>query len=458
MQFKKTLLATSALMSAMAWAPQAHAIPAFARQVGMPCSACHYQHFPTLNAFGRSFKASGFTMVGSEEKIESTDGAGLSIPAVLNLAFITNLQYTKTNGPTTGSTALTKTTNNGQFSMTQYSLFMGGRVAENIGFEGEVGLSNGATLASVKMPFSFDVGPGKLGIVPFTTDGLGPQQGFEPLSDGATPVHLFNQQDMAAIGAEEYIMNGAAGGAIPANGAALYYYTDQGFVNFTKWQIDSINGNGPAGAAAGAPGAAGGGSPTSNYLRAAWTPGNVAGFDTAIGFQAASGTSSSTTGAFTEGSANAFTTGTFKTRMTEVDGQMLGDAGGMPLTLIASYATAPASSAGYTNLNGGENAYNSGLNTRKSFNVGAELGVIPNKATLQLGIRRADSGQYVPGTAAGNATDNAIMVGATYSLALNVRAEFTYSKYSGDMYNAAAQGVAGYVGDSMTAINLWMGF
>ena len=84
--------------------------------------------------------------------------------------------------------------------------------------------------------------------------------------------------------------------------------------------------------------------------------------------------------------------------------------------------------------------------------------MIPNKATLQLGIRRADSGQYVPGTAAGNATDNAIMVGATYSLALNVRAEFTYSKYSGDMYNAAAQGVAGYVGDSMTAINLWMGF
>lgn len=454
MQFKKTLLATSALISAAAWAPQAHAIPAFARQVGMPCSACHYQHFPTLNSFGRAFKAAGFTMVGSEEKIETTDAPGLSIPAVLNLAFITNIQYTKTNGSTTGATALTKTSNNGQFSMTQYSLFMGGRVADNIGFEGEVGLSGGAALASVKMPFSFDVGPGKLGIVPFTTDGLGPQQGFEPLSDGATPVHLFNQQDLAAIGAEEYIMNGAAGGAIPANGAALYYYTDQGFVNFTKWQIDSINGNGPGQA----PGAAGGGSPTSNYLRAAWTPGNVAGFDTAIGFQAASGTSSTTSGAFTEGSATAATTGTFKTRMTEVDGQMLGDAGGMPLTLIASYAQAPASDLNYTNLNGGENAYNSGFNTRKSLNFGAELGVIPNKATLQLGLRRADSGQYVPGTTTGNATDNAVMIGATYSLALNVRAEFTYSKYSGDMYNGVAQATAGYVGDSMTAINLWMGF
>lgn len=452
MQFKKTLLATSALMSAMAWAPQAHAIPAFARQVGMPCSACHYQHFPTLNAFGRSFKASGFTMVGSEEKIESTDGAGLSIPAVLNLAFITNLQYTKTNGVSVPApTAQTKDANNGQFSMTQYSLFMGGRVAENIGFEGEVGLSGGAALASVKMPFSYDVGPGKLGIVPFTTDGLGPQQGFEPLSDGATPVHLFNQQDMAAIGADEYLMANTNGGAIPANGAALYYYTDQGFVNFTKWQIDSINGNGPGQA----PGAPSGGSPTSNYLRAAWTPGNVAGFDTAIGFQGASGVSSSA------GVNGAFTAGTYKTRFTEVDGQMLGDAGGMPLTLIASYAQAPASDVGATTLSGGMNAYNSGTATRKSFNVGAELGVIPNKATLQLGLRRADSGIALAGST--NATDNAVMLGATYSLALNVRAEFTYSMYSGGMYGAAAQAAqaaagAAYVGDRMTAINLWMGF
>jgi hypothetical protein len=465
MQFKKTLLATSALISAAAWAPQAHAIPAFARQVGMPCSACHYQHFPTLNAFGRSFKASGFTMVGSEEKIE---GDGLSIPAVLNLAFITNLAYTKTNGvnntPAVGSiaaqsSALGKGPNQGQFQMTQYSLFMGGRVGENMGFEGEIGLSGGAALASVKLPFSYDVGPGKLGIVPFTTAGLGPQQGFEPLSDGATPVHLFNQQDMAAIGAEEYIMNAATGGVIPANGAALYYYTDQGFVNFTKWQIDSINGNGATTNAGygSAPGDLGGGSPTSNYLRAAWTPGNVAGFDTAVGFQAASGVSSTTSGAFVNSAGQTY--GTYKTRMTEVDGQMLGDAGGMPLTLIASYAQAPASDVGATNLNGGMNAYNNGTATRKSLNFGAELGVIPNKATLQVGLRRADSGAQVAGGAVGsNATDNAIMVGATYSLALNVRAELTLSKYSGDAYNAAAAALPGYAGDRLTTLNLWMGF
>ncbi len=450
MQFKKTLLATSALMAAAAWAPQAHAIPAFARQVGMPCSACHYQHFPTLNSFGRAFKAGGFTMVGSEEKIE---GDGLSIPAVLNLAFVTGIQYNKTNGPTAGTTATTKNTNNGQFSAIQYSLFMGGRVAENIGFEGEVGLTGPAALASVKFPFSYDVAGGKLGVVPFLTDGLGPQQAFEPLSDGATPVHLFNQEDPAVISANAYIwgMNAAgqanatiAGGALPSNGAAVYYYTDMGFASFTKWQIDSLGG------AASNGGANNAGSPTSNYLRAAWT-GNVAGFDSALGFQYFSGTSSTSTALITAG--------TYRTKMSEIDGQMLGDAGGMPLTLIASYATAPASDLTGTALNGGTNAFNPGTaGSRKSFNIGAELGVLPNKATLQVGLRRASSGVNVPGTATGNATDNAIMFGATYNIALNVRAEFTYSKYSGDMYNAAAQAGAGYVGDQLTNLTLWMGF
>ncbi len=237
MSFKKALLGVSALLSAAIWAPQAQAIPAFARQVGMPCSACHYQHFPTLNSFGRAFKEGGFTMMGAQEKIE---GDGLSIPANLNLAFITNLAYQKNNGPTTNTSSGSKDTNNGQFQMTQYSLFMGGRVGENIGFEGEVGLSGGAALASVKIPFAQDWGSFKTLEVPFTTDGLGAQQGFELLSTGASPVHLFNQQDLMALSASEYLQTDT-----PAHGLALVAANDYGFVNFTKWDIDSINGNGP---------------------------------------------------------------------------------------------------------------------------------------------------------------------------------------------------------------------
>jgi hypothetical protein len=58
-----------------------------------------------LNSFGRAFKAGGYTMTGAQEKIE---GDGLSIPNTLNLAVVTNMQYQKTNGDTTGTTPTTK--------------------------------------------------------------------------------------------------------------------------------------------------------------------------------------------------------------------------------------------------------------------------------------------------------------------------------------------------------------
>lgn len=47
--------------------PQAKAVPAFSRQVNMPCTACHVGGFgPQLTQFGRQFKLTGYTMkVGS---------------------------------------------------------------------------------------------------------------------------------------------------------------------------------------------------------------------------------------------------------------------------------------------------------------------------------------------------------------------------------------------------------
>ncbi|HEY9189962.1 MAG TPA: hypothetical protein VIM88_03770, partial [Sulfurovum sp.] len=38
------------------------ALPAFATQTGMDCSACHMQHIERLNKFGRKFMASGMTI------------------------------------------------------------------------------------------------------------------------------------------------------------------------------------------------------------------------------------------------------------------------------------------------------------------------------------------------------------------------------------------------------------
>jgi hypothetical protein len=437
----KIIFFLASVIAAVTFASEASAIPAFARQVGMACNACHFQHFPTLNSFGRAFKEGGFTMMGAQEKIE---GDGLSIPANLNLAFVTNWEYEKTNGPVNNTDQLTKDYNNGQLEMTQFSLFMGGRVGEHIGFEGEVGLNGGAALASVKTPFANDVGSFKTLIVPFTTDGLGAAQGFEILSTGAVNVHVFNQEDMNAVSAQQFINTATA-----AHGVALVAASDSGFVNFTKWGLDSVIGNGgESGNNMSGTGLKGAGSPTSNYLRVAWFH-DIAGFDSAFGLQYWGGSSASVA------SGNVVV----GTRATAIDAQMLGDLGKMPLTLIASYARAPAASGSDP-----VNAFNHdfygqvGTDTRKSLNIGAELGVLP-KTTVQLGIRRAKSGIAEGGST--NSSDNAIMLGATYSIAMNVRAEVTYSKYSGDAYNAgttAMSAASGGLGNQMTAVNLWMGF
>lgn len=456
MNFTKLLCKAAAIFALFAAATESHAIPAFARQVGVSCSACHFQHFPVLNEDGRAFKAGGFTLMRKNPKIEDE---GLSLPATLNLAFVTNLAYTKSNGtsvPSTTSSAISKDANNGQFQMTQYSLFMGGRVGENIGFEGEIGLTGtnvgGVGLASVKFPFIYELAGVKTGVVPFTTNGLGAAQGFELFNTGAVAVHLFNQQDMSAISAQQYINT-----ATPASGAALVASTTMWFVNVSKWMPDTMNGH------QNNPGDPGAGSPTSNYLRIATMTSDLGhGIDIGVGGQFWNGTSSTTQSAY----ANGPLAGTYKTRAGAMDAQLLGDVGRLPLTLIASYAIAPAlGTPGAQN----SNLFNQGTDTRKSFNIGAELGVIPNKATIQLGIRKARSGQeqwdptgtlQIAGT---NASDNAIMLGATYSLLLNVRAEITFSKYSGDAYGAGAQAAAAaaskaYVGDRLTTVNVWMDF
>ena len=446
MQFKNIILAIFALLSAALWAPQANAIPAFSRQVGMACSACHYQHFPALNSFGRAFKEGGFTMIGAQNKIE---GDGLSIPAVLNASLVGYITDTKTNGPTAGSTATTKTSNNGSLQMPfQSSLFLAGRAGEHTGFMTEINLTPGTGgtipdgsigMVMLKVPFVYDVGNVKAGLVPFSTPN-GAADSFEVLNTGAVAVHAFNQWDMAAISAQQYI-----GTATAASGLAFIASNDNFFANFAKWGANQ--------------GSGASGSPTSNYLRGAWTTGLIPGFDSAIGFQVWNGSSAIDPVA---GAVVPFAGEVVNTKAAAIDAQMMGDVGGMPLLLIASYANAPASDA---TVGVNQNLFNAGLATKKSLNFGAELGVIPGVATVQFGMRHASSGANAldatgAAIAGTNASDNAIMVGATYNIEQNIRAELTYSKYSGDAYGtgAAIAGGPGYMGDQMTKIDLAFGF
>lgn len=222
---------------------------------------------------------------------------------------------------------------------------------------------------------------------------------------------------------------------------------DSFFVNFAKWAPNVGTGTS--------------GSSTASYLRAAWTPGGlISGFDSAVGVQIWNGTgwTDNTPASFDPTGGTAIPVpgtlgGIVDTKASAIDAQLMGDVSGMPLLAVASYAKAPKQGG---NLN--PNLFNGGTADKHSFNIAAELGVIPNKATVQFGIRRASSGNAIG--AISNATDNAILLGGTYNIALNARMELTYTKYSGDMYNAASAAAQGtnYMGDTKTTLDLAFGF
>ena len=440
MNIKKVALTLASVAAITTFAPEASAIPAFARQVGMACSACHYQHFPVLNAFGRAFKQGGYTMIGTQEKIE---GEGVSLPATLNAAVVGYIAYTKTNG-TPSSTenygALTSNDNGGSLQIPQQvSLFVGGRGGENFGYEAEIGIGGSgvgqapAGLIRFKVPFVVEAAGLKTQIIPFAT-GNGVADSFEILNTGAVNVHAFNQTDMAAVSAAQYIGTGTS-----ASGFALVTSNENFFANVAKWGATQGQGT------------AGGQSLTSNYVRAAWTTDMISGWDTAIGVQNWSGSSANDNA----GAATA-PYGVNATQAFAIDAQLMGDVGGMPLLIVASYAKAPSTTA-----TGAANLFNGQGMDMSSFNIGAELGIVPNVATVQLAYRNAKSGQdagTVVGNAASgqNASDNAVMLGATYAIALNARLEVTQSWYSGDLY--AAGSTAATNGNSLTSFDLAFAF
>ena len=446
---KKTQVALSlaGVMAAATFAPQASALPLFARQVGMACNACHFQHFPMLNGFGRSFKASAYTLMGSESKVE---GDNMSLPGVLNAAILTTAGYVKTsqNSNVTASGSTTAGTNkkiknpgsgsvyvpgtNGEFS-----LFVGGRTSENSGALAEIGLlqngGTGAGIASTKIPMLWPVGDSgmRAGIVPFTTDGQGASYGFEILNTGANAVHtmVFDGGDAngsigSIVSAQQYI-----GTATPATGAAIVVDNITmgpvtGFVNVTKYHQVGPADLGFTGADLG-----------STYIRAAGTF-DMAGWDTGLGIQSWTGDSLNST--LTD----------MQTKATAVDYQMQGEVAGMPVGIYAEYATAAKPDVGQTNAYNQSNA-GTATEAKQAFVVSTEWGVVPEKVTVGGAIRFGKSGVAMPGKS--NASDNGFMLEGSYKLAQNMLVNLYYTKQSGDIWTSA---YGKTWGDSQITLNL----
>lgn len=372
---------------------QSQAAPTFARQTGMACSTCHFQHFPTLNPFGRAFKSGGYTMTGGQSMVE---GEMLSLPSTLNAALITKVRYQKRNGDSaTGSAGAL---NKGELQFPdEGAILIGGHAGEHIGFllETQITDNTAPAFASFKMPFVYGENF-KLSVIPFTTDSAGAPYGFELLNTGAVRM-IRPMEHRTETSAQQYIGTDGA-----ATGGAFVVAHSMFFANYTAWSpVHGTNATGP----------------NLNYVRLATTP-TLAGWDLGAGLQWWSGTATQ--------SETIVGAGPTRTRAKAIafDAQAQGSAGPLPVGVYVTYAKADKSKSGKV-----ANMYNASVNKAKSaWTVSAEAGVVPDKLTVQAAFRSGKNGDPA-GT--GKDKDNATTIGANYNLAQNVALQLNHSWYTG---------------------------
>lgn len=287
----------SGIMVYTLFTPQAFAVPAFARQVGVDCGTCHFQHFPKLNAFGRAFKANGYSQI-SQAPLE---GDKLSIAPVLNASFFIKTRITDTD----------KESPKLEFP-DEAALLLGGRLGEGMG--GIVEFSD--SILSYKVSLTHQLNNGiALGMTPFATDSLGPAYGFELMNTGAVRnIRPFERSSRPTIGAGGLDLSGAV------TGVAIHAFHEKGFAHITYFAPDSK--------------VAGGtkldtGTDLSMYFRAAWTP-RIGEFDTGLGFGMMRGQTKATP-------ANGTTRQTYGTHATFLDGQFQGMVNGKELGVYLMY-------------------------------------------------------------------------------------------------------------------------
>ncbi|MFZ3019011.1 MAG: hypothetical protein WA056_11205 [Gallionella sp.] len=427
---KKIVLSIAGVMAAAAFAPEASAVPSFARQTGMACNACHQQHYPVLNGFGQAFKAAGYTMMGAQEKVE---GEHLSIPNVLNASMLLKARYVTDDSAGAPAGTGQSTTGNGQWQIPdEFSLFFGGRVAENIGFMFEGNTAASALVAGFKMPFVFDMGSVKLLAIPYLTDALGASYGFEQASTGAVRGVRWAEH-RGDISAQQYVGTDGA-----ATGVALVVSGDMGYINFSKWT--------PAANLANPGGGGGTNNLASNYIRIAATP-TMGDWAMHIGAQVWSGGDVAIA----------------LTRAKALDFQAQGQAAGKDLSVYATWAkvdatntvTADAVAAAFPA--GSAPASWGAVANKSAWTIGADYSIIPHVLHIGAAYRNGDDGAVLTAgnIAAGRGNnDDSVTLTAVYDLTQNVALHVNHSERSGNRYNPAAVGGAARTGKSLTTFLL----
>lgn len=407
MWFKRrflTLLAVaSTAITSLLIAPAAQAVPAFARTTGMACMSCHAQSFPALNAFGRSYRAQGYTMQGTAALLEDED---LSLPADLKASLVVKLRY-QLNGEVDGG--------RGEIQWPdEAALLVGGRASDRIGYLAEIGLgpqeaetdldTNGdgvvdatddsvvtgdvtGNFLSFKAHFNIT---DEFAMVVFGTDGLGVGYGMELMNTGVQRSQrpIENRSGYSA----GQRLGTASGGA---TGVALVYHTNDLMVNYSHWAPTwgNVNANILGGLA--------------HYLRVNYFL-NAGGWDMGFGANWMGGTIDvGETDPADE--VNVASQG--------VDFQAIGELAGMPAEFYVTYGVAPKGSAS------APETYNTSITEDKTaYGVLGKFGVAKRTSTY-LAYGATDDGAD---------TINDVTLGVMYMLAQNVKLELYNVSNSSD--------------------------
>jgi hypothetical protein len=125
--------ALALLLSALA--SPAHAVPSYARQTGMACSACHTQ-FPELTPFGREFKLNGYVIDNIRQIKGQTmeNRETLALNSIPPISVMVQVSYTHTGTALPDSAVTGALAKNGDVLFPdQVSFFYAGKIASNLG-------------------------------------------------------------------------------------------------------------------------------------------------------------------------------------------------------------------------------------------------------------------------------------------------------------------------------------
>ncbi|MDH4183960.1 MAG: hypothetical protein OEV92_07050 [Nitrospinota bacterium] len=370
---------------------QSSAVPAFARQTGNACSACHFQFFPKLSAMGRAFKLGGYTDVSAD----LIEGDNLSTPATMPVSFITKFRYLMDTKKTAGNPKAGE--ERGVWEIPdEATFFIGGRLSSTIGYALEVadfGFGKGSVIFGI--PTGSDM---KAGVYVQASDGAGPANGMELMNTAIErPIRGF--ENRSAAFAFQKMNFGTA-----ATGLGVYAGSEMYFVNVGLWGPVSFK---PSGTTMDA------GFDMALWYRVNVTP-TLGGFDTAFGIFGSSGSVKCVDCGGEPAEGESKSVHEFKTDVFGADFQAQGEVGGMSLEVQAAYVAG-----------GGKDVAWPTSSKSNAMNVSAFLGLTPNfgvKASYMAYKNDDDSKKDM----------NATNVGVWYNLAQNVHLAPEYAIYGGD--------------------------